>query len=124
MDEANKDNFSEKEPLLPFDKNATIRHLVSDGAVDEDDKEWDDDDSEYVMSEVEYQEVGEEAAADDFDVITEPEEDDDDDGSGAEMVIENPFEDVEPASPSGVKLEAVSLDNIIPTGRRRNQQLF
>ena len=123
MDEANKDNFSEKEPLLPFDKNATIRHLVSDAAVDEDDKDWDDDDSEYVMSEVEYQEVGEEAAADDFDVITEPEEDDDD-GSGAEMVIENPFEEVEPASPSGVKLEAVSLDNIIPTGRRRNQQLF
>jgi hypothetical protein len=66
--------------------------------------------------------VEEDVEADDFDeVVSAEDEEEEEDGSGAEMVIENPFEEVEPASPSGVKLEAVSLDNIITSGRSRNQ---
>lgn len=118
-----------KESLLPVDKDFDVRPFMrsiikaEEEEGEEAKEEWDDDDSEYVMSEIEddeFQEDGE-AELDDFDEITEPE---DDDSSGAEMVIENPFEEVEPASPSGVKLEAISLENIITSGRRRNQQFF
>lgn len=120
------EKHNEKEPLLPFDKNATIYHLVNSDDDYEECKNWEEDgDSDYIMSE--FEDDNEEGAVEDenegeevhdFDEITES------DDSGAEMVIENPFEEVEPASSSGVKLEAVSLDNIITSGRRRNQHFF
>lgn len=141
-------NENAKETLLPVDPNATIHHLLSkkrrnnseSEEEDEEGKEWmvEEQDSEFVLSEFEEEANGSPNTttiineADDFDEITSSDqdskdyesedEDEDGEGSGAEMIVENPFEPVEPNTPSGVKLEPISLDNIIPSGRRRNQQ--
>jgi hypothetical protein len=135
----------ERETLLPvLDKSATIHTLMRqiDEEVEEvNSKEWkleDDDDEVYVMSEDDFQ-YEEEVIVQEGDLNNEEGEDGqfqemDDNSSDysefsegdAEMVIEDPFEPVLPQDDQGDKhpLEAISLDNIIPSGRRRNQQII
>jgi hypothetical protein len=135
----------ERETLLPvLDKSATIHTLMRqiDEEVEEvNSKDWkleDDDDEVYVMSEDDFRNE-EEANGQEGDINNEEGEDGqfqemDENSSDfseysegdAEMVIEDPFEPVLPQDDQGDKhpLEAISLDNIIPSGRRRNQQII
>ena len=140
------DRQQEKETLLPvLDKTATIRTLMS--RIDKEDeeisgKEWeleDEDDEVYVMSEDDFHfdeesvlqadvAGGENDEMANFTHFQVPEEESSEASEysegDAEIVIEDPFEPATDEHGDKSKIEEISLDNIIPSGRRRNQQII
>lgn len=121
---------------MPVERDATIQALLAESEdYDQDEAE---EDSDYVMSEVEdyYSDDLDEQclpqSSKTIDEATEESEkedaDDDDTSSGAEIIAEEPFKSTRANNSTGpsVQVEEISLDNIIPSGRRRNynQQLF
>lgn len=115
------------ETLLPvLDPSATAKALLDDSRFDEDEE---DDVYMEIVDEDGFSDHSISEAESDFEMCKEDDdavEEEDEDLDGAEMVIEDPFEEVPslPAAEGGVKIEALSLDNILPTSRRcRFQQM-
>jgi hypothetical protein len=90
-----------------------------------DDLGFEEPDGEPASPELQAEEGDVQADQDDVDDSNDDDDDDlDEDSEGAEMVIEDPFEEVPalPESEGGVKIEPISLDNILPSSQRRRYQ--